>query len=118
MIILERLNVEGVEAIYTMTRSPEIQKMSLHEGEIIPIGAYLMYEDKKADGTSMTIVSIKDADTGEVFATNSPTFAAEFSYIIDMCHDAGVEVGAIKIVGGTSKAGRHFITCSYVSIEK
>jgi hypothetical protein len=61
-----------------------------------------------------TILSIVTPEN-EVFATNSPTFKEDFLKMQEMFADCGEEVHSVKVISGTSKAGREFITCVYVS---
>lgn len=96
--------------LYSMCKSNSIQKLSDAAGQTIEVAAYLFYEDANSDGEIKTICSIKTPE-GEVLATNSPTFVREFGDMIDMFETAGEQVKAIKIVQGTSKGGRSFITC-------
>lgn len=96
--------------VYRLSKSPAIRKLSDAAGQTIEIAEYVFYEDVNADGKPQTICSIRTTD-GDVLATNSSTFVREFSDMIDMFEDMGEQVKAIKIVQGTSKGGRTFITC-------
>ena len=59
-----------------------------------------------------TLLSILSEDN-VAYATNSRTFIESFATLCDMFADSGEEISAIKVIGGESKAGRHFITCAY-----
>lgn len=93
---------------YRLMNSSEIQKMSEADGSILEVAAWVIFEDvDESTGEVKKVVTIKTAD-GELFGTISPTFIREFE---NMCKHFGNDVGNIKVVSGTSKAGRTFITC-------
>ena len=97
--------------LYELTMSPKIQKMREQRGSVIQIAAACIYEDvDKKTGEVHEVLSIATPD-GEIFATNSQTFMADFLAMCDMFGDAGVT--AIEVISGTSKAGREYITCAY-----
>lgn len=102
---------EGLQNIdiYKLTRSPSTVKLSEMKDKTINVKDYVFYEDSrmKSDGSVVTsrILSIRTAD-GTIYATNSPTFIDEYLYILDLFG----EPGEIKVVGGTSRGGRAFIT--------
>lgn len=99
--------------IYNLTMSPATQKMKSVIGQRIEISAWVLYEDvNKKTGEAHEVLSIITPE-GETFATNSPTFKADFSDMLQLFHDMGEEVHAITVTSGTSKAGREFITCAY-----
>ena len=94
---------------YKMTMDAGIQKMREAVGSRLDIAAYCKYEDENKDGDTQTILSVM-TDDGEVFATNSPTFIREFDRMVDLFKASGEDLRAIKVITGTSKAGREFIT--------
>lgn len=100
------------QEIYQLTMSPEVQKMSDAESQIIEVGAWAVYEDENSKGELQTILAIKTPE-GEIFATNSATFKEDFIKMNELFEGMGVTVNAIKVSSGTSKAGRKFITCVY-----
>ena len=53
------------------------------------------------------MIAVETVD-GELFATISNTFREEF---LDMVEWFGADLGSIKVIAGTSKAGRKYITC-------
>ena len=59
-------------------------------------------------GEIKEVIAIATPD-GELFATISNTFREEF---MDMVNYFGSDLGAIKVISGTSKAGRKYVTCS------
>ena len=92
--------------IYDLTRSPEIKKMSENKGTVIDVDSYCLYLDVNGKGDEVTILSIGDRD-GSVYATNSQTAIKEFEYILDLMDG---EHFAVKVMTGTSKNGREYIT--------
>ena len=95
---------------YQLTLSPAIQKMSEQEGQIIEVSQWCIYSDLDSNGKEQELLSILTPEN-EVFATNSQTFSTDFMYMLEFFGEAGVR--AIKVISGTSKAGRKFITCAY-----
>ena len=92
--------------IYKMTKSNSIKKMSEIDGVFGCLG-FIYYEDEKTDGSTVPILTI-EADTGEVFATNSATFIRSFLDIYEMMQELPIDI----VVGhATSKKGRAFIFC-------
>lgn len=96
--------------VYLMTMNPKIQKISDNKGVVIDVAAYCFYSDEKADGNTVDILSVMDAD-GSIYATNSPTFRDDFERI---CEIMDGEDFSIEVIAGTSKAGREFVTCALV----
>lgn len=92
--------------IYDLTRSPKIHKMSDAVGSVLPVKAFAVYLDDKADGSAVQILSIQTED-GTVYATNSATASGEFDAILDIM---GEDAFSVEVVKGTSKAGREYIT--------
>ena len=82
------------------------------EGMNVPVVNWMLYSDTDKEGNEQTLLSILSEDN-VAYATNSRTFIESFSTLCDMFEDAGEEITAIKVIGGQSKAGRHFITCAY-----
>jgi len=102
----------SVKEKYLMCMSPEIQRMRDKEGMDVPVINWMIYSDKDKEGKEQTLLSILSEDN-VAYATNSPTFIEAFTELCDMFSDSGEEIIAIKVIGGQSKAGRHFITCAY-----
>lgn len=107
-------NLETMKDLYDMMKNPEIQKLSSIKGEELPVGAFVLYTDVNTKGEEIAVCSIRDKDTGVVYATNSPTFIREFTSILSMTDEAKVELHTVKVSEGVSRAGRNFITCVYV----
>lgn len=99
--------------IYNLTKSPKTRKMKDAVGSVIEIGAWASYEDvNKKTGDIQEVLAIMTSD-GEIFATNSPTFKADFFEMQEFFRDMGETVHAISVISGTSKSGREFISCAY-----
>lgn len=94
---------------YKLMKSPEVKKMSEAEGSILEIESWVQYNSPDREtGEIKEVIAIATPD-GELFATISNTFREEFT---DMVNYFGSDLGAIKVIAGTSKAGRKYITCS------
>lgn len=101
-----------VKEKYLMSMNPEIRRMRDAEGMNVPVINWMIYSDKDKDGNEQTLLSIL-SEENVAYATNSRTFIEAFTELCDMFSDSGEEIIAIKVIGGQSKAGRHFITCAY-----
>lgn len=111
-IINSSANITPKE-IYSLTMSPKSRKMKDAIGSRIEIGAWASYEDvNRKTGEIQEVLAIATPD-GEIFATNSPTFKEDFFQMQELFRDMGETVHAISVIGGTSKAGREFISCAY-----
>ena len=94
---------------YRLMKSPEVKKMLEAEGSILEIENWIHYNSPDREtGEIKEVIAIATPD-GELFATISNTFREEF---MDMVNYFGSDLGAIKVIAGTSKAGRKYITCS------
>ena len=102
----------SVKEKYLMSMNPEIRRMRDAEGMIVPIVNWMLYCDTDKDGNEQILLSILSEDN-VAYATNSRTFIESFSALRDMFADSGEEITAIKVIGGQSKAGQHFIACAY-----
>lgn len=103
-----------MKQLYDLTKSPEIQKLSTVKGEELVIDSFCIYEDVKQDGTIITILSLK-TDDGEMYATNSKTFTGDFLDILAMCEESNAPMPhTIRVMEGTSRAGRSYISCVYI----
>ena len=96
--------------VFKMSKDANIQKMSDNVGLRLDITDWILYSDTNSNGEEHIILSI--ACESGVYATNSATFKEQFEKILEMLE--GEAVDAIEVVGGVSKNGREYITCSYV----
>ena len=93
------------KSIFRMTEEDAL-KLSDCEGQELQVDAYVLYEDVNAKGDEVTLLSIMSDN--KVYATLSQTFIDKFIKIDEMFRDDGY---SIIVEGGTSKNGRHYITC-------
>ena len=101
-----------VQEKYALTMAPGSKKMQEQEGQIIEPVAWALYEDTdEKSGEVKEVLSIRTAD-GDVLGTISKTFKRDFFDMLTFFEGQGEKVKAIKIIGGTSKSGRKFITCT------
>lgn len=97
---------------YALTRNPDSRPMKTLEGACFNIEAFAIYEDVNAKGETQEILSILTTE-GDTFSTISATFKRDFNAIIDMVNQFGANLPdvEIEVIGGESKAGRHYIGC-------
>ena len=97
--------------IYFLTKAQDVMKMSDLGDTTVDLTAWAIYKDFNADGEEVELFAMRTAED-ETYATNSPTFIAAFRDILDIF--APEEVTKLKIMTGTSKNNRTYITCAYV----
>ena len=102
----------SMKELYDLTRNPEAEKMSEHKDEILTVDAFMVREETKEDGEITTVLSIKSGE--DILATNSATFVREFLSIVEMAELAKDTIHHIKVIGGTSRNNRPYITCVYL----
>lgn len=94
---------------YKLLKSPKIKRMSDAVDSMIEVKSWISYSDTDSStGEEREVLVIESLD-GEMFATVSATFRREFADIVKFFGD---DVGAITVIGGKSKAGRNYITCT------
>lgn len=93
---------------FKMTEEEAI-KLTECEGQELQVDAYVLYEDVNSKGEEVTLLSI--LSDNKVYATISNTFIDKFMKIANAFKEEGF---SIEVVGGTSKAGRHYISCKVV----
>lgn len=108
---------------YAMTKSPEIQSVQhVQDGSKLTALKWLHFDDTNAEGEVSHMLSIlgTNEDGAEtIWSTQSDTFKNEFSDIVDMCVDEGIESGfTIKKLSGETKAGRTFHTCALCGLPE
>lgn len=96
------------KTVYKMTKE-EALKISDCEGQVLQVDGFVLYEDVNARGEEVTLLSI--FSEGKVYATLSSTFIDKFMDIDENFREEGY---SIEVDGGTSKNGRHYITCKLV----
>jgi len=97
-------------AIYEMTKSPDIGKLSAMEGQILEITDWILYEDVDSEGEAREIFSCRTRE-GEALASNSATVVRTFNDILD-CFEPE-EIHKIKVISGQSRNGRTFYSVRY-----
>ena len=100
------------EEIYFLTKAQDVQKMTEAVDQVLDLVAWCIYLDKNADGKEVELFSMLTED-GDKFATNSATFIGAFREILDIFEPQ--EVKRLKVMNGTSKNNRTFVTCAYAS---
>lgn len=100
------------EEKYFLTKAQDVQKMTEAVDQTLDLVAWAIYTDYNSDGEEVTLFSMLTED-GDKFATNSQTFISAFREILDIFEPE--EVKRIKVMSGTSKNNRTYVTCAYVS---
>lgn len=96
--------------IYKMTATKSLAVKDLEPYEVFTPVRYCLYNEVNRKGEENEILSILD-ESGTVIATISETFKRDFFSIADLM---GGDEFSIKIIHGTTKAGRDFVTCEMV----
>lgn len=112
MEVLEKNKELTKEELYFLTKAQDVQKMTEAVDQVLDLTAWAIYTDKNADGKEVELFSMR-TEEGETYATNSSTFIGAFREILDIFEPS--EVKRIKVMSGTSKNNRTFVTCAYVS---
>lgn len=110
-----KTNATTPAEIYNLTMNPQTQKMSNFKDSAIRLARHCLYEDVDAKtGEVKEILTIMD-ENGTVYATNSKTFQDDFFKMVELFEGMGATVNEIAIISGTSKSGREFISCKFIS---
>lgn len=96
--------------IYFLTKAQDTLKMTEAADQELELSAWALYKDHNSDGEEVELFALRTVE-GETYATNSPTFIAAFRDILDIFDPS--EVTKLKIMTGTSKNNRTYITCAY-----
>lgn len=108
---LIRTNKElSKKEIYFLTKAQDTQKMTEATDQTLELSAWAIYTDHNADGEEVELFAMRTVE-GETYATNSQTFISAFRDILDV-FDAE-EITKLKVMTGTSKNNRTYITCAY-----
>lgn len=100
------------EEKYFLTKAQDVQKMTEAVDQILDLTAWAIYTDVDKDGKEVELFAMLTKD-GDKFATNSATFIGAFREILDIFEPE--EIKRLKVMSGTSKNNRTYITCAYVS---
>lgn len=112
MEIIETNKELTKEEKYFLTKAQDVQKMTEAVDQTLDLVAWAIYKDYNSDGEEVELFSMLTED-GDKFATNSSTFISAFREILDIFEPS--EVKRIKVMSGTSKNNRTYVTCAYVS---
>ena len=96
--------------IYFLTKTQDAQKMTEAANQELELTSWAIYKDHNADGEEVELFAMRTVE-GETFATNSPTFISAFRDILDVFEPE--EITKLKVMTGTSKNNRTYITCAY-----
>ena len=96
--------------IYFLTKTQDAQKMTEAADQELELTSWAIYKDHNADGEEVELFAMRTVE-GETFATNSPTFISAFRDILDVFEPE--EITKLKVMTGTSKSNRTYITCAY-----
>ena len=95
---------------YYLTKAQDVLKMRDAVDSIVDLECWAIYTDVNADGEEVELFSMRTVD-GETYATNSSTFIGAFRDILDIFDPE--EIHKLKIMSGTSKNGRNYVTCAF-----
>lgn len=98
------------QEIYFLTKAQDTMKMTDAVDQTLDIVAWAIYTDTNSNGEEVELFAMR-TDDGETYATNSSTFIAAFRDILDVFDPD--EIKRIKVLSGTSKNNRTFVTCAY-----
>lgn len=107
MIKMQYPETMSHKELYNMIESPDIRKMKDAVNTEIKVSAVTLREDGE-----QLITSIRD-ESGEVFATNSPTVYRSMMRLFDIGVPAVVEV-----ITGTSRAGRTYTDIKAIDFKE
>lgn len=95
---------------YFLTKAQDVLKMRDAVDSTVELECWCIYTDVNADGKDVELFSMRTVD-GETYATNSGTFIGAFKDILDIFEPS--EITKLKIMSGTSKNGRTYVTCAF-----
>lgn len=121
MTIVNKSRNFSAPETYKLTKDARIEKLSDHEGELLTVTGFILYEDTKEvldDGKliekTVTILSL-ELEEGKPVATNSATAIRSFGDILEIYSDAGQENPyplSLVVVSGKAKSGRKYYDLS------
>ena len=106
---------------YELIESPAIVSLKTVENKgLICVGEWVKYLTVDNSGNEITCLSVKDANTGEVFSGQSATFREAFEDITDRISDMEEvpDMFFIEVLHRTSKSGRDYLICALVSPDR
>lgn len=105
-IIKTNADINNKKELYKLTKSESIRVQDVEPGTSIPVEKYALYVEEKPDGTKQNVLAVVGG--GLKVATISKTFINSFMECVDLMGD---DAFSILITGGTSKAGRRYVSC-------
>lgn len=107
IITMSNENINKVDQ-YLMISSPAVKTINtLPDDTVIPVEAWVLYNDVKSTGEEVEILSIL-TPSKEAYACQSKTFKRSFMDMVELMGNAKF---SIKKISGLTKAGRPFINC-------
>jgi hypothetical protein len=106
---------------YDLIESPAIASLkNVENRDIICVGAWVEYLNIDRNGNEITLISVQDATTGEVFSGQSATFRETFLDVVDRISDMDEkpEQFFIEVLHRASKSGRDYLICALVSPDR
>lgn len=103
---------------YDLIESPAIVSLKNVENKgLICVGDWAKYLTVDNSGNEITCISVRDANTGEVFSGQSATFRESFEDVVERVSDMEEvpEMFFIEVLHRTSKSGRDYLICALVS---
>ena len=91
---------------YRLTQAKSTKKMLDAAGSVLEPKCWVLSEDVDQNGETKTALTL-EAD-GELFGTISATFIDAFIGAFD---ELGPDMGPIRVVTGTTRNGRTYVTC-------
>lgn len=108
-------------AEYELIESPAIVSLKNVENKgLICVGSWVEYRTFDNSGNEITCISVQDANTGDVFSGQSPTFRESFDDVVDRVSNMEEvpDMFFIEVLHRTSKSGRDYLICALVSPER
>lgn len=90
MTILETSRDFTPTELYALTKNPKTTNLKDHNGELIEVTGYCLYEDVNTKGETRTILSLELTE-GEAIATNSATALRSLHDILEIFKAGGNE---------------------------
>lgn len=106
---------------YDLIESPAIVSLKNVENKgLICVGSWVEYRTVNNSGNEITCISVRDANTGDVFSGQSATFRESFKDIVDRVFDIeeAPDMFYIEVLHRTSKSGRDYLICALVSPDR
>lgn len=109
MLIIKQSKEFTVGEMARLTMGNSTKLITL-ENQVVDMDSYIIFEDTdRTNGEVKTVLALMA--NGTKYGSISPTFIKDFIQLADMYELAGVPFTRMKVVGGQSKNGRHFIAC-------